>query len=821
MSGAQRPNRMMRPGLALGLLAGMMLLAASCQAYVLDADVVQARLDVATPPLDGIHTVSQSFACHRSNLCEIELLPAVYETPDEGVLTWRLVSLESHTTVAQESIDVATVRPNVPLRLSFPAQADSRGRSYELSVEGSAGARVGLWYSSFDAYGGGQLHIDGSSYHSADLRFTTRCRYDLGVMVEQVLGRSTSGMRLLLPLLLVLLLPGYALMHRLGLARGRDPVAVVAVTVSLSLAVVPITLLWSSVIGLRWHRAFCQVTLLFLALHGLLRLFRNHTRDLSPWLERSHRALVLTMLPLMGLTLLLRFVQIRDLVLPAWVDSPQHVLVSQLLDLHGRVPASYEPLLPVGPFAYHFGFHADTVLFSWLSSLPIPQAMLILGQVLNAACTLTAYLLAQRLTGRKLGGIVASTIVGLASYMPAYYASWGRYTQLTGLVLLPATVVVAWEWLEGEKRDYRRLAAAALLQAGLFLTHARVSVFAASFVLAYLLLDAMMGLRVRSIRWEHWRRAGLLAIVSLAACGPWLGQIAPHVVSAIHAARSGLHTDSSHTAASQGLLFIPRNRELMIAAAMGVLAGLWRRRRETTVLLLWCGVVALAASLGWLGLPITNLVTLAAAVISLFLPLAALIGEAVTFAWDIAPHVLASLAKRLGFASSTAGAARGALAVLLVALGLCSGWGLVSVINPGTILATAEDLEALAWIGTNTPREAIFAINTGHWQLGVYTGTDGGYWIPQLTGRRTLLPAIPYVYGSQEYVQHVTDMARIISEMNSAQDSGFRSLLEKEGVTHIYIGARGGPMTPKMFLDGTEYRVAYSSGSVWIFEVVK
>jgi hypothetical protein len=491
--------------------------------------------------------------------------------------------------------------------------------------------------------------------------------------------------------------------------------------------------------------------------------------------------------------------------------------------LSGQVPRSYEPLLPVTTFAYHFGFHADTAVFAWLSGLAVPEAMLILGQVLNGACALAAYLLTVRLTRRKIAGVAAAGVVGLVSYLPAYYVSWGRYTQLTGMLLLPAALVTALEWLEAKGRDYRWLFGAGVMQAGLFLTHARVSILGACFLLVYLLFTCGVHLRRgnrREIR-ELWWRSGLLALLGLGLSAPWLVQLITTMIGAVRAAGARLSGEPSYNAVPFELLFIARNRELMAVAALGAIVGLLQHKREPALILLWCVAVALVVNPGWLGLPSTELMNNATAVIALFLPLSVLNGQAVTFGWDYVPLALDRVVGRLGFRGHVAAAVRVALALLLAGTTLWSAWRMVSIVNPDTILATAEDLAAMTWIRENTPADALFLINARHWQLDVYTGTDGGYWIPLLTGRHTLLPVLAYDYGRPEYVQYINELAQIVSETKDVDEAQFQAILQQEPVAYVYVGAKGGPLVPKMFLDHPRYRLVYSSGEVWIFEVVR
>ncbi len=817
-----RAGKRWRSWLILATLATLTGLITGCQTSVLDTDGVQERLDVATPPLDGSHTLDQSFSCRRPNLCQIELLPAVYETAGEGTLTWRLISSADDRELAARSISVAEIHPNVPLRLTFPPQEDSAGKKYRLSLEGTAGVRVGFWRSSVNAHGGGDLQVDGNA-HEGDLRFVTRCRYDLPAMFRQLRAGLWPAPALLIALAALLLLPGYVLRHSIGLAQCSDPVAALALTIALSLALVPVALLWSTVLGLHWQRTLCQVAFGLLAGYALVRLLRTRGRDLACWAEGRHLWLVLAMAALLGATWLLRLVQIRDLALPAWVDSLQHVLVTQLVMLRGQVPQSYDPLLPLTPFYYHFGFHADTAVFAWLSGLPVPEAMLFLGQVLNAACALAAYLLAIRLTRRKIAGVGAAAVVGLVSYLPAYFVSWGRYTQLTGLLLLPAALVAALEWLEAAQRDYRWLLSAGLLQAGLFVTHARVSVFGVCFLLAYGLLTVSPCLRSGNKKGvqELATRSGLLALAGLALSAPWLVQLITALVATVSASAGNMSGEPSYNAVPLELLFIARNRELMAVAALGAAVGLLQRRRETAWILLWCLVVALAVNPQWLGLPPTQFVNNATAIIALFVPLSVLSGQGIAVVWDQMPLALGRLMARTAPGWRVTATVRAALAALLVGITLLSAWGMVSIINPDTILATADDLTAMAWIRENTAPGALFLVNARHWQLDVYTGTDGGYWIPLLTGRRTLLPVLGYSFGRSEYVQHITELARIVSQTRDPQETEFQTILEQEQVAYIYIGARGGALTPQMFLAGARYRPVYNSGEVWIFEIVR
>ncbi len=81
---------------------------------------------------------------------------------------------------------------------------------------------------------------------------------------------------------------------------------------------------------------------------------------------------------------------------------------------------------------------------------------------------------------------------------------------------------------------------------------------------------------------------------------------------------------------------------------------------------------------------------------------------------------------------------------IILALSLL-GWGTsiqVSILDPSYQLATPADIAAAEWIKTNLPADAAIYVN-GFSAYGgyVYAGSDGGWWLSFLTGRRTnLLP---------------------------------------------------------------------------------
>lgn len=157
-------------------------------------------------------------------------------------------------------------------------------------------------------------------------------------------------------------------------------------------------------------------------------------------------------------------------------------------------------------------------------------------------------------------------------------------------------------------------------------------------------------------------------------------------------------------------------------------------------------------------------------------------------------------------------------AVMTLAVGW-GAWGMVDVVNPSTVLADKRDMAAMAWIRTETPESASFLVNARYWIPGIYVGTDAGWWIPYLTGRQATQPPILYYQGPASYRGRIADVAEQMAQWEQADDA-FETWIRRLGVTHIYVGSRGGPLTPRLLDSCSVLETVYSSGPVRIYRVL-
>lgn len=788
-------------------------------------DIRQERLDVAAPPLSD-SGVGQTLVCRQSNLCAVEVLLVIHEesrTPESpGVITFHLRETPTATTdLVTIPVDTDGWAHNTPYTFSFPPLADSAGRAYAVVLTAEPGTPVTVWAESVDTYADGSLIVDGEP-RAGDLYFKTYVQYTPLMTVTDTLAVLPAALGLAVPLVLLLLLPGLLLSAGL-LSAGLVSADLVPARLNalervclwpcLSLAVWPVLFLLTLLPGVRFGPAlawgFCAV---LLAAAGAL-LVATRGRGAGRWLREANTPVGWGLLVLFLVTLLVRFAQVRGLVAPCWIDPVDHALILRRFLGAGGIPASYEPLLPVPDYLHHYGFYTVAAMFHWLTGLDVSGTLLILGQVIGALVVPATYLLAARLSRRPLAGLVAALAAGLISTFPAYYVSWGRYTQLTAMILLPAALVCTMLALESRRTNWRLVVLAALTTAAVLLTHYRVFVFYACFVAPYVLYTAY--------RWRAWRpllgRLALHVGVVLLIAGPWLWRLAVRWFAGFIAQGTLVQTlsvDPAYNDVPWGYLTAGWNRELAALAFAGALVGLWRGRRLAALMALWLAVLVIVTNTNRLGLPNTFVINNGTLLIAVYLPLAVLVGYLVDAVARWLLRRLAGRGRRV---------AVGLVALALLGVGLRTGWAMIPIVNPVTVLIEPEDLPAMAWIRQHTPPTARFLINGHIWPEGEfrdYVGSDGGYWVWHLAERETTVPPLAYAMAPADYRDGVNALMQAVNEDPALDSPDLRRRLREAGVTHVYIGARGGAIRPEALAQQPYCRVVYQQGPVWVFELV-
>lgn len=516
-------------------------------------------------------------------------------------------------------------------------------------------------------------------------------------------------------------------------------------------------------------------------------------------------------------TLLTRYWIVRDEPYPAWTDSLHHTLLTHLTAVQGQLPRTVEPYFPVPLDQYHLGLYALSATVQWLAQVPAHTALLWTAQGLNALCAIGVYLVLDKKVGR-IGAITGAVVVGLLSHQPAFYANWGRFTQLSSQVICLVAWLCAWQaaadW-RAAARSNRQLAGegllAALLIAGTFLLHFRVAAFFLPLVAGSALWE--IG---RAYGEGKFRRTFLgvswIAVASLLMVLPALVEVLQTYIStriayaSVEVADTDLATYYSFPLSS--ILSLGVHQGLLIAAAAGTVVGLLRRNSIVVISLIWTLYLFVLGYAYVLQIPLLNITNLGAVLIMLYLPVGLVIGAAAEELIGLVPPP-----RRRPFSAAVLG-------IVLLA-GLLAAPARVTEVEPYRFFVTPADVAAMDWITYNTPPDAYFAVNTYFWLSTAPHGTDAGYWIPYLTGRQTTAGMMNSLHGTEEHWRGVVAMSAAAKQVES--DPAGVEALRALGVDYIYIGRKGNFQPPglnaEILKQIASLRLVYERDGVAIFAI--
>ncbi len=611
-----------------------------------------------------------------------------------------------------------------------------------------------------------------------------------------------------------------------------DSASAAALAVALTLSLSPIAWILATWLSFKLNATVVSIGFLFALVidAALIARIVQRSRGASADRRNGWRK----SLPMFGLLAILivgliaRVVAVQHLAYPVWVDSPHHDLVAQLLADAGRVPDDYGALMPVSAFTYHFGFHTLAVAYAWLTGLQRPDAILLLGQVLNALMPLSAYAFTWWTTRKPWTAVGAAAIVGLISLFPGYYVSWGRYTQLTGLVVLGPLLGLLTASTEVNRWDRRAAWQAVLmgvLAAGLVYAHYRVLAFALTFALALLIVR-------RRLPWRSWLASSGIA---LALTGPWLWRlvqvwVAPRL------------SDPGSYLAAVGYNDFPwpyfngnLERAWWALAAVGVLIGLIRRERAIWLVAVWTALTSAILNIPGAGSWVVNNNSWA---ISVFLPGSVAAGYALEqlgrlcgWLWrrgarPVQPaEALESSSPQISPLFSRMGRPLAVVAATVLASLVIVGLGFgvraqASIVNSRTTLALPADRVAMGWLRDNLPADSVVVVNSWYWQDGLWSASDGGIWIWTQAGLRTTTPPADYYYDPV-WARQINDWNARWAKVDDLGSPEALAMLREAGATHIYLGAVPGRVTPAMLAAAPDrYTQLYDRDGVSVYAIV-
>lgn len=767
-------------------------------------------------------SVGQTFISRRSSLRSIQIwyFLDTEVAPQSGNLDARLyTSPDEKTPISSYTISFSNLANNNSLTIPFEIQSNAPDQSYYLELTSNSGELL-IYGRNEDVYPDGQSYINRAA-ENADLSFRLSYEYGFPSLREDIL-QIISISYLLIPLLLLLWVPGRLVLDLLPIRDEIDVVEKLAMSFGLSIAFTPLLLLWTSTIGLRWQRASA---ILFYGLCFIIFVWikRDTIREFifKPKIGEPRKLfLPISFLTIVIFVLITRVAMVRDMAAPAWVDSVHHALIADLITEQGKYPDTYYPLVAVDPATYHPGFHSIIAAFRWMTDMEIHTALLLLGQVFNILMVFGVYLFTKTLTKSSHAGLFAALISGLMTPMPAYYTSWGRYTQLAGLLILP-TVSILLVWvinrmvaeysLPNSRKTWRRtlpsITVAGGVLAGLYLTHYRVSLFTITLIGVFILI-AFLGNIKHKVKLKGLLLATgvvvFIGIISLVLTTVWWPKALSSLILprlTVESATVRLFSDFSWYYLTTAL-----GTWAMILAGLGAILGLLQRERFVIILLLWVCALFFFANLGSFNLPGAQFVNNTSVTIMLFIPISTLAGYFIASLlininmWIIKPwrylyQAVASIA--------------------VIVLMVISAQAIIPILNPITILAREVDIKAMDWIEDNIPGNEVIMINPFSWGYGMYAGSDGGYWISPIASRPTMPP--PILYGlNQELGTKVVKISSEVIALSNDPDA-LHQYLTDQGIQYIYLGAKGGALSPRTLSQSTKFKTLYHVEDTWVF----
>lgn len=605
-----------------------------------------------------------------------------------------------------------------------------------------------------------------------------------------------TELRTLLTILIMLLVPGWAILSGANLWRRFDAIERWIMAVGLSVAFYPILyyVTRAMIPHLRLGQNKLIVLLVVLFLFTVWKLRKN-------WRDQFRLGkLAGPFLFVLAVTLLTRFYLAHYYPYPAWTDSLHHILITGLVATTGKLPFNLLPYAPTGLDQYHLGLYALTGSLEVLAGIPAHQALIWMSQAINGLCGLGVFIfLAKRVS--PLAGIVGMAVVGLFSFQPALYFSWGRFTQSSSQTLLLIASFAVWEAVRAWKAEWETDRAAvlslagvsAVLVAGVFLIHFRAAAFLLPLLAVICIYEFADAVKAK----QHGLRTFLsiltIAVVSLVLILPALSPAMGFYVDrrskpsepAVSEETSSLRDNQYYANYDlQALFEIGAEKWMIGLTLLGVLVGLFRKNRlMITIMAIWILMLFGMGLLYLLNISLLAFTNLTGMMIMLYLPIGVILG---TFTEDLAQ--LFALRKR---EKLVAGLQWVGLFLIVVAV-----ISRLNTVEDYRQFMTVSDEKAMNWIEQNTPPDTIIAVHTHYWLPDSPHGSDAGYFIPYYADRKTTTSTMISSLGPG----YDTVMAESEAVMSLYTASPDITTLCTLGVEYLYDGQKNP-------FDGVEFNI--------------
>ena len=630
---------------------------------------------------------------------------------------------------------------------------------------------------------------------------------------------------------IVLLLPGLALLRLCVPRRFLDTLCRVTLAPGISISLNVIAFTWFDLFGIRPGRLLPWILITGSAAIFFLVRANSAKRTASPSIFQirsrtpgwNQALIAASLLATLILFLVVRFRATWRWDVPPGVDTDQHAMIVQLLLEHGGLFRAWTPYNEAQTFTYHFGFHAITATFAWLSGLNAPAAIYIMGRMVGAAAAASLFALVRLWTRSGWGGVFAVALWEVSSQFLLSFELTGRWTLLAGLTSLTSALVLLALYLRPGRftRHYPLALLTGGAVGGVVLTQYKtaiiMTVLAASLFVSRSLVEILRPSSVRSRRiMQLAARIAVIAGVALILAGPRLHSVM-EAKAGRHLKRIVLESPAAAAATfdqpTLGRLGIfrlafetPRKALVSILAGIGVLLAVLRRRQ------------ALWFVFGWFAIT----VLMNPAIIG-----SSRLGLIDETHWKLAiePAIAALAGLTIGIILERSGYSLGRFPVLPV-IGLAT-IALIGTINLEPVDSSSryvlpDDVRMIKWIEQNVPPGNLIA-GRGFPQHGEIAGRDGMLWITVLTRHRTNHTnlAAAMETGPLDYWRRLRDFTTQLyaRDMSTAESAAW---MRDQGFRWFYVGALNQHQDWQL-LDqlarNPAIEIAHVEGAAWLYRV--